>query len=122
VRVRACVRACVLTATTLSVATLRRIEGGATLLSTGSHESCVGCTQPDTLHFEVGCGNVRMCLTETVHLRLRRTVGALNAGKTVTGCSQSTAEFDRLHVVDPASGKSKLQQQLQVSCTDPVDF
>jgi len=32
---------------TLSVATLRCREGGATLLSTGSHESCVGCRQPE---------------------------------------------------------------------------
>ena len=47
---------------------------------------------------------------------------ALKAGKTVIGCSQFTAEFDKLHAVDPASGKSKLQQQFQVSCTDPVDF
>ena len=30
----------------LSVAALRHREGGATLLSTGSHESCVGCRQP----------------------------------------------------------------------------
>jgi len=106
----------------LSVAAIQRREGGAILLSTGSHESCVGCRQPDTLHCEVGCGNVRMCLTGIVHLRLQRTVGALKAGKTVIGCSQFTAEFDRLHAVDPASGKSKLQQQLQVSCTDLVDF
>jgi len=31
----------------LSVAALRRREGGATLLSTGSHESCVGCRQTE---------------------------------------------------------------------------
>jgi len=31
----------------LSVAALRCREGGATLLSTGSHESCVGCRQPE---------------------------------------------------------------------------
>jgi len=30
--------------TILSVGVLRHTEGGATLLSTGSHESCVGCT------------------------------------------------------------------------------
>jgi len=31
----------------LSVAALWHREGGATLLSTGSHESCVGCRQPE---------------------------------------------------------------------------
>ena len=34
----------------LSVAALRRREGSTTLLSTGSHESCVGCRQPDIRH------------------------------------------------------------------------
>jgi len=37
----------------LSVAVLRRREGGATLLSTGSHESCVGCRQPEIRHIEL---------------------------------------------------------------------
>jgi len=37
----------------LSVAALRRREGGATLLSSGSHESCVGCWQPEIRRTEL---------------------------------------------------------------------
>ena len=37
----------------LSVAALRCREGGATLLSTGSHESCVGCRQPEIRRTEL---------------------------------------------------------------------
>jgi len=37
---------------------------------------------------------------------LANPIWVLKAGK--TSCSQFTAEFDRLHAVDPASGKSKL--------------
>jgi len=36
----------------LPVAALRCREGGATLLSTGSHESCVGCRQPEIRRIE----------------------------------------------------------------------
>jgi len=44
---------------------------------------------------------------------------ALKAGKTVIGCSHFKSEFDKLCAVDPANGKSKLQQQFDVSCIDP---
>jgi len=37
----------------LSVAALRRREGGGTLLSSGSHESCVGCRQPEIMFIEL---------------------------------------------------------------------
>jgi len=44
----------------LSVAALRCREGGATLLSTGSHESCVGCRQPEIRRFELwSCVSMR---------------------------------------------------------------
>jgi len=48
---------------TLSVAATRRREGGATLLSTGSHESCVGCTvagslKSGALQYEVGVDEI----------------------------------------------------------------
>jgi len=42
----------------LSVGALRRREGGTTLLSTGSHESCVGYRQPEIRRialYEIGC-------------------------------------------------------------------
>ena len=37
----------------LSVVVLWHREGGATLLSTGSHESCVGCRQPEIRRIEL---------------------------------------------------------------------
>jgi len=37
----------------LSVTALQRREGGATLLSTGSHESCVGCRQSEIRRIEL---------------------------------------------------------------------
>jgi len=40
---------------------------------------------------------------------------ALKAGKTVIGCSDLKPEFDKLCVVDASCGKSKLQQQYEVS-------
>jgi len=40
----------------LSVADLLHREGGATLLSTGSHESCVGCRQPEIRCTELWSG------------------------------------------------------------------
>jgi len=40
---------------------------------------------------------------------------ALKAGKTVIGCSHFKSEFDELSAVDTVSGKSKLQQQYEVS-------
>jgi len=40
---------------------------------------------------------------------------ALKAGKTVISCSVFKPEFDKLCVIDAACGKSKLQQQFEVS-------
>jgi len=39
---------------------------------------------------------------------------ALKAGKTVISCSVFKSEFDKLCVVEPATGKWRLQQQFEV--------
>jgi len=46
----------------LSVAALRRREGGATLLSTGSHESCMGCRQPEIRDWIMTLGVDEICV------------------------------------------------------------